>query len=168
MDKNLKNSNNLIFGKFKILKKIGEGSFGKVYSGLNENTQESVAIKLEPKTAYSNCLKSEALYIFMLKGVGIPTIKAFGTYKNYNILVENLLGDSLSFILKKYKIISFKDSLMIAIQVIERLGFIHSKYLIYRDIKPANFLIGREDPYLIYLIYFVLAKNIKAVGLVNT
>ena len=32
MDKNLKNSNNLIFGKFKILKKIGEGSFGKVYS----------------------------------------------------------------------------------------------------------------------------------------
>ena len=106
MNKNLTISNNLIFGKFKLLIKIGEGSFGKVYSGLNEKTQEPVAIKLEPKKAHSNCLKSEALYIFMLKGVGIPTLKAFGTYKNYNILVENLLGDSLSFILKKYKIIS--------------------------------------------------------------
>ena len=162
MDKNLTISNKLIFGKFKLLKKIGEGSFGKVYSGLNEKTQEPVAIKLEPKKAHSNCLKSEALYIFMLKDVGIPTLKAFGTYKNYNILVENLLGDSLSFILKKYKIISLKDSLMIAIQVIERLEYIHSKYLIHRDIKPANFLIGREDPYLIYLIDFGLTKKYRS------
>ena len=82
MDKNLKNSNNLIFGKFKILKKIGEGSFGKVYSGLNENTQEPVAIKLEPKTAYSNCLKSEALYLFMLKVSEYQQLKLLEHIKN--------------------------------------------------------------------------------------
>ena len=44
-------SKQLIFGKFKLLKEIGEGSFGKVYSGINIKTHEPVAIKLEPNTS---------------------------------------------------------------------------------------------------------------------
>ena len=162
MDKNVTISNNLIFGKFKLLKKIGEGSFGQVYSGINEKTKEPVAIKLEPKSLSLNYLKSEAIYLFMLKGVGIPALKAFGTNKKYNILVQSLLGDSLSSILEKYKSISLKDTLMIAIQVIERLEYIHSKSLIHRDVKPGNFLIGREDPYIIYLIDFGLTKKYRS------
>ena len=163
MDKNTKIVNPLILGKFKLIKKIGEGSAGKVYSGLNLKTKEPVAIKLEPKSLPIYFLKSEAIYLFMLKGVGIPKLKAFGTSKIYNILVENLLGDSLFIILKKYKNhIPLKDSLMIAIQVIERLEYIHSKNLIHRDIKPSNFLIGLEDPYLIYLIDFGLTKKYRS------
>ena len=61
-------SKQLIFGKFKLVKEIGEGSFGKVYSGINIKTKEPVAIKLEPKSLPLNFLKSEAFYLFMLKG----------------------------------------------------------------------------------------------------
>ena len=57
----------------------------------------------------------------MLKGVGMPELKAFGMHKKYNVLVENLLGDSLYTILRKNKKLPLKDSLMIAIQIIERL-----------------------------------------------
>ena len=96
-------SKQLIFGKFKLLKEIGEGSFGKVYSGINIKTQDPVAIKLEPKSLPLNFLKSEAFYLFMLRGVGIPELKAFGMHKKYNVLVENLLGDSLYTILRNYK-----------------------------------------------------------------
>ena len=153
-------SKQLIFGKFKLLKEIGEGSFGKVYSGINIKTQDPVAIKLEPKSLPLNFLKSEAFYLFMLKGVGIPKLKAFGMYKKYNVLVENLLGDSLYTLLRKYKNkLPLKDSLMIAIQIIERLEYLHSKYLIHRDIKPANLLIGNNDPYIIYLIDYGLCKK---------
>ena len=42
-------------------------------------------------------------------------------HKKYNVLIENLLGDSLFTILRKYKKLPLKDSLMIAIQIIERL-----------------------------------------------
>ena len=97
-------SKQLIFGKFRLLKEICEGSFGKVYSGIiNIKTQEPVSIKLEPKSLPLNFLKSEAFVLFMLKGVGIPKLKAFGMHKKYNILIENLLGDSLYTILRKYK-----------------------------------------------------------------
>ena len=47
-----------------------------------------------------------------------------------------------------------------AIQIIERIRWVHSHNIIHRDIKPDNFLIGLEDPNIIYLIDFGLSKKI--------
>jgi len=35
-------------GKYRIGRKIGSGSFGEIYIGYNKETEEEVAIKLEP------------------------------------------------------------------------------------------------------------------------
>ena len=60
----------------------------------------------------------------MLKGIGLPKLKSFDLNKKYNILVEILLGKSLSDILKSYKNkLPLKDTLMIAIEVVERLEY---------------------------------------------
>lgn len=34
-------------GKYRIGRKIGSGSFGEIYLGINKQTEEEVAIKLE-------------------------------------------------------------------------------------------------------------------------
>jgi serine/threonine protein kinase len=39
----------LINNKYKIIEKIGEGSFGSIYKGENIRTNEFVAIKIESK-----------------------------------------------------------------------------------------------------------------------
>lgn len=36
----------IFFGKYKPEKKLGEGSFGKIYSAFNINTNEKYALKL--------------------------------------------------------------------------------------------------------------------------
>ena len=38
-----------IDNRYKIVKKIGEGAFGKVYKGIHLETKEYVAIKIEKK-----------------------------------------------------------------------------------------------------------------------
>ena len=155
--------NHLFFGRYKIIKKIGQGTFGEVFLGLNTKTKDKVAIKLEPKRNPLHLLQTEAFYLFMLKGFGIPKIEAYGHNEKYNILVETLLGKSLNYLFyKNEKSFSTKDVLMMGIQIIERLKFVHSKHLIHRDVKPENFLIGYTDPYIIYLIDFGLAKKYRS------
>ena len=89
--------NNLIFGRYKIIKKLDEGSFGKVYLGINLKNKERVALKLEPKSNPLHFLETEAYYLYILKGIGIPKIETFGHNEKYNILVETLLGKSLQY-----------------------------------------------------------------------
>ena len=83
------------FSKYKPEKKIGEGSFGKIYSAININTNENFALKMEIRDGGQNLLESEAYVLCYLKGLGIPSVKSYGFSGDHNILVMELLGKSL-------------------------------------------------------------------------
>ena len=42
---------------------------------------------------------------------------------------------------------------LITVQLLDRLEWIHSKDIVYRDIKPEHILIDLDDPNVIYIIY---------------
>ena len=153
----------LIFKKYNLIQNIGGGAFGTVFLGENVWTREKVAIKIEERKNARTTLEREAFILYYLKGPGLPEVKSFGKTKKYNILVQTLLGKSLYEIFNECdKKFSAKDICMIAIQILERLEYIHSKNYIHRDIKPHNFLVGNKDESLIYIIDFGLAKKYKS------
>jgi serine/threonine protein kinase len=95
---------------------------------------------------------------------GIPNIYCYGQNQTSNILVMEILGDSLlHFHNKCEKSFSIKTVCLVAIQMIERIAHIHGKNLIHRDLKPENFLMGSKiykDK--IYIIDFGLCSKYRS------
>ena len=150
------------FKKYKATNKIAEGAFGVIYEGINLNTKEQIAIKLEDQSQY-NILEKEAYILYNIKGFGIVDIISFGRNKKYNIMIQPLLGNSLYQIyLNCKKQFTLKDICLIGLECLKRIKWIHNKNFIHRDIKPENFLVGKKDPRIIYIIDFGLSKKYRS------
>ncbi|KAL6974934.1 non-specific serine,threonine protein kinase [Sarracenia purpurea var. burkii] len=79
----------VIGGKFKLGRKIGSGSFGELYLGVNVQSGEEVAVKLEPvKTKHPQLHYESKLYMLLQGGSGIPHLKCVNACRSLINRVE--------------------------------------------------------------------------------
>lgn len=160
-------TDHLIGNRWKLGSKLGAGAFGEVFMATDVATGDVVAVKMErvgnkhPQLLYEN-----RVYKWLNNStadiVGVPRPRYFGPMGSYNVLVMDLLGPSLEDRLNEcHRRLSLKSVLMIAIQAMRRIEFVHSKSFLHRDIKPDNMLMGNDDPSTVYLVDFGLAKRYR-------
>ncbi|EAL51973.1 casein kinase, putative [Entamoeba histolytica HM-1:IMSS-B] len=161
-----------IANKYRLVKKLGSGSFGDIYMGVNTfNEEEEVAIKMESTKARCPQLRYEYnLYKILMetgesgtKATGIPAVKWWGMQDDWNLMVMELLGPSLEDLFtycgRKF---SLKTTIMLADQCIKRIQEVHDRFFIHRDIKPDNFVMGmRNMSNTVYVIDFGLSKKYR-------
>lgn len=154
----------LVANLYKVGKKIGAGNFGELRQGKDINTGNDVAIKMEPTNSRAPQLYLEYRFYGLLGSYeGVPKMHYFGTCGKYNALVLDLLGPCLQDLFEASSLkFSMKTVCMVAIELISRLEYVHSRHIIYRDIKPENFLVDRKaitGDTTIYIIDFGLSKE---------
>ena len=152
----------IIFNKYKIIKRLGRGSFGYIY--LVEYQNKLYAMKLENTKKGYYILDKEIYLMIHLYGPRIPYAKSFGQCGYYNVLVMELLGKSLEDI--KLMLPSKKMTIpcvcKLSYQMLQILEHIHRKSFLHRDVKPDNFIMGiGPNSHLLYMIDFGFAKTYR-------
>ena len=153
----------IFFNKYKIIKSIGEGSFGQIYSAKYDNNW--FALKFENRLKSQNLLENEGHIMSYLQSKYLPYIYSFGYSGEYNVLVMELMGKSLESIFENSKPKKFSVNCVakLGLQMMEILQYIHNMHIIHRDIKPDNFVLGRgEKSKNLYLLDFGLAKKYRS------
>jgi len=154
--------------RFHKVRLIDEGTFGKVYLGIDTETNEDVAIKVaSPKISRAGVcrfLKNEVeIYQNIGRKLGMCRLRWFGLDGSEMILVFELLGASLEELFSHCgQKFSLKTTLMIADQMVSRIEMVHNHSYIHRDIKPGNFRMGigaKEN--VLHILNFSLAKRYK-------
>lgn len=170
----MENNSPLIFEKYKIISKIDEGSFGKIYKGIDTMTNKNVAIKIEKINEGSSntsdtikqLQKEASIYKIMeTNNDDWPKVYSYGTIgKKKVILVMDLLGKNLEHILQNTLNKKFSPYTVayIADKMITILEKFHKEGIIHRDLKPQNFVIGYNNTTFpeIYLIDYGLSRSI--------
>jgi len=159
----------IVVKNYRLVKKIGKGAFGEIWKAVHNITKEEVAIKFEDAKSKLQQLYSECkVYMWLHEDPtiieqAIPQVLYYGLESDKNIMIMDLLGESLeSLFCFCERIFTLKTVLLIADQTLKRIEFIHSRRILHRDIKPDNFAMGRgKNSHRIFIIDFGLAKKFK-------
>lgn len=135
---------------FKIIKEVGEGSYGRVYLAKRVSDKKKVAIKMLDKHHLIKSHKVEHVMRekkILSEFVHPNLIELIGTYQDednlYFALGYEENGD-LAGLLKKMKQLPMEIVKYYSAQIVGVLQFIHFNGIVHRDLKPQNILISRD------------------------
>ncbi|GLT36658.1 hypothetical protein SLA2020_110210 [Shorea laevis] len=134
--------------RYKIHRKIGEGTFGQVLECWDRETREMVAIKvIRSIKKYREAAMIEIDVLQLLgkydkNGSHCVQLRNWFDYRNHICIVFEMLGPSLYDFLRKNNYRPFPVDLVreLGRQLLECVAFMHDLCLIHTDLKPENIL----------------------------
>ena len=148
-------------GPYEIVRLIGSGGMGEVYSARDTRLERTVAIKVLPthlgaEPERRQRFEREARIVSSLNHPHICTLYDVGRQDGVDFLVmEYLEGETLAKRLEQGAL-SREEFLRYGIQIADALEKAHAAGIVHRDIKPANIIVtGRKS---LKVLDFGLAK----------
>jgi len=132
---------------------LGSGAFGRVYSGLNLDTGELLAVKEVLLSGRSSAAEAESLSelqkeVSLLRTLSHPNIVRYlgseRTPEAVVILLELVPGGSVASLLSRFGPFGERVTRVYIRQVLEGLCYLHSHGVMHRDVKGANLLVDNN------------------------
>ncbi|WP_225225528.1 bifunctional serine/threonine-protein kinase/formylglycine-generating enzyme family protein [Komarekiella delphini-convector] len=157
----------LLDGRYKILKQLGEGNFGETYLARDQKRPSKplcVVKRLKPKHTHPKILELFEQEAVMLEKLGehpqIPRLLAHFAVQNELYIIQDYVeGNTLRKEIVRGKQLAESDVTKLLQEILEVLVFVHQHNVIHRDIKPENVMRCKQDGKL-FLIDFGSVKEL--------
>ena len=162
----------IIGGKYRLLRKLGQGAMGAVWQAEHLALRSQVAVKfIQVDTA----LHAEALPRFLREAQAAASLRSPHVVQILDhgvddgvpyIAMELLEGETLAARLERVGHLEARDVSRVMTQVGRAIARAHESGIIHRDLKPDNvFLVRNDDEELVKVLDFGIAKSGDAEGL---
>ncbi|KAF7322152.1 Pkinase-domain-containing protein [Mycena kentingensis (nom. inval.)] len=168
-----------VFTSYTFGPTIGEGNFATVYKAMHKKSGQMVAVKaiherrLQTEEAERIALRNLNREIAIMQTVRHPNLcMLFEVFVNANGSIDLVLelvpgGDLLTFIQKHGPLHELKTK-DVAFQLCTAIAYLHSRGITHRDLKPENVLLTRDDPPIVKVADFGLAKVVDGRTVLKT
>lgn len=144
----------LLEGRYRVLRKLGQGGEGEIFVARDELDRCEVAVKaqfprtFESTTAYESAafpLESELERLtFMRQVPGIPKVLGggyYGRHKGRYIVMELVPGDTIASWIRDHHPVPSAAAVSVVAQLCEILYGVHTENYVHRDVSAKNSMI---------------------------
>ena len=152
--KNLELNMQLSMNDFSVHRIIGRGGFGEVYGCRKADTGKMYAMKcldkkrIKMKQGETLALNERIMLSMVSIGQDCPFIVcmtyAFHTPDKLCFILDLMNGGDLHYHLSQHGVFNENEMKFYAAEVILGLEHMHRRYIVYRDLKPANILLDEN------------------------
>ncbi|XP_014678161.1 PREDICTED: G protein-coupled receptor kinase 1-like [Priapulus caudatus] len=152
--KNLELNIQLTMNDFSVHRIIGRGGFGEVYGCRKADTGKMYAMKcldkkrIKLKQGETLALNERIMLSLVSTGVDCPFIVcmtyAFQTTDKLCFTLDLMNGGDLHYHLSQHGVFSEQEMRFYAAEVVLGLEHMHNRFVVYRDLKPANILLDEH------------------------
>ncbi|HEY3495112.1 MAG TPA: protein kinase [Polyangiaceae bacterium] len=136
-----------ILGRYRVLRRVGEGGFGRVYEAEELESPRRVALKVGRRPEHEGRMVREARLAALLKNR--HSVRVLGVQQLEDrsplIVMELLQGVSVREYLSMRGRVDPALALRWARQLAEALEEAHAIGLVHRDLKPSNLFLAESD-----------------------
>jgi eukaryotic-like serine/threonine-protein kinase len=140
-------------GRFRLVRKLGEGGMGEVWSATHVQTRKTVALKLLKATDNADPLQAkrflrEARAASAVRHPNVVQIHDVLELPNgeFAIVMDLLQGEDLGHLLERRGALPLGEVATLMLPVLEALGVAHAAGVVHRDLKPENIFLDQPLP----------------------
>jgi eukaryotic-like serine/threonine-protein kinase len=134
-----------VVGRFQLLDRVGQGSFGTVWRARDTQLDRFVAVKIPHHHAIESVqdterLEREARVAAQLRHPGIVRLYEILTVDDLPVLVSDFIEGITLKELLEIRRLTFRETADLVAQIADALDHAHDRGLVHRDVKPANIM----------------------------
>ena len=135
----------VLFGKYRVIRPLGEGAMGRVYLVQNLHLDRLEALKICTRQKETiQMLSGEAEVLKQLHHPMLPVVyDLFSEDGHLCMVMEYVEGMTLEMYLHQFGPLDEEKAVDLAMSLTEVLGYLHRQKpeIIYRDLKPSNIML---------------------------